>query len=258
MLLAFDLDGTLLPDTGRTIPAATAEALARLRALGVKIAIITGRDVVPPTVLDAIHPHGIATNNGGRIIIDDHVHAEATFTPEDLRAVLDHALPGARVVAFGRDALYLDHPRGEELAPWLKERDTRPLSDAVNDTILKVGFYHPNVHEHAGTLRGSHPHLTLTGAQAPYPEFLTVTPQDAHKGAALSALAAALGVPLADTVAFGDSDNDVAMLSIAGRAVQVGDLPLLRDVAHETVSGPDTLAAYLTGLADGLEAEQQR
>ena len=55
-------------------------------------------------------------------------------------------------------------------------------------------------------------------------------------------------------MAFGDSDNDVAMLEVAGHAVQLGDLPLLRAHADEMLSGPEALGAYLDALADHLSA----
>ena len=77
----------------------------------------------------------------------------------------------------------------------------------------------------------------------------------ANKGAALLAIAGALDIDMAQTVAFGDSDNDVAMLEVAGHAVQLGDLPLLRPHADEALSGPEALGAYLDALAERLETE---
>ncbi len=93
-----------------------------------------------------------------------------------------------------------------------------------------------------------------TGAQPPYPEFLTVTPAGADKGAALSIIAQRLGVPMNRVMAFGDSDNDEAMFAVAGQAVQVGRLPLLEPYAHARVESPEHLGEYLHALADTLEA----
>ena len=50
LLLAFDLDGTLIPEGGLTVPVSTRAALARLRKLGVQVAVITGRDAAPADV----------------------------------------------------------------------------------------------------------------------------------------------------------------------------------------------------------------
>lgn len=253
LLLAFDLDGTLMPDQGREVPPVTAGALSRLRALGVRLAIITGRDLAPQPVWEAAQPDAVATNNGGRIEIGGELHAEVRFTPAELETVLAHELEDARVIVFTPDALYVDLPPGREPEPWMRARNSRPLAEAPRDGVLKVGFYHPDVADFAERLRATHPQLVLTGAQPPYTQFLTVTPVGAHKGAALTLIAESLGIPLERTVAFGDSDNDVTMLELAGHAVQVGSLPLLAPHAHEAVASPGALGEYLHALTDRLE-----
>lgn len=253
LLLAFDLDGTLIPELATTVPETSVQALARLRALGVKVAVITGRDTLPRAVMQAAQPDAVSTNNGGRIELHGALHTEARFSAEDLEAVLAHELHDARVVLFTRDGLYVDLPAGAPPEAWMLARGYRPLAEAPREGILKVGFYHPRVADLAGRLRRSHPHLVLTGAQAPYTEFLTVTPEGAHKGAALTLIADALGIPHDRTVAFGDSDNDVAMLEVAGYAVQSGTLPLLAGHADAQVGGPDGLGEYLHALADRLD-----
>ncbi|MGM9320031.1 HAD hydrolase family protein [Deinococcus aquaticus] len=254
LLMAFDLDGTLIPDAGREVQPDAAQALARLRALGVKLAIITGRDTPPSQVLRVMQPDAVATNNGGRVLIGEDLHTETRFSDADLEAALAHELNGARVVLFTADGLYVDLPPGVEPEPWMVLRQYRPLADAPREGILKVGYYHPQVAAFAGRLRTTHPHLVLTGAQDPYPHFLTVTPQGAHKGAALTLIADALNVPHTQTVAFGDSDNDEAMLDVAAYAVQVGSLPLLTPHANARVPEQEHLGAFLHAWADRLAA----
>ncbi len=254
-LLAFDLDGTLIPDGGLIVPLATRAALGRLHALGVKVAVITGRDSPPSDVLDAARPDAVATNNGGSISIGGRPHTEIHFDQADLLAVLAHTLQDARVIAFTAGRIYVDAPPGTPTPPWLAQRDHAPLAELErsHDRVLKVGFYHPGIRGWRDALSQSHPHLVLTGAQPPYSDFLTVTPSGADKGAALVAVAQALGIDMQRTVAFGDSDNDLAMLELAGQAVQLGDLPLLRPHADVTLEGPEALGAYLDTLAQRLE-----
>ncbi len=247
--MAFDLDGTLITEQGREVDATTAQALARLRELGVKLAIITGRDLAPDAVMDVMQPHAVATNNGGRIVVDGELHSEARFTPADLEAVLAHELTGARIVLFTAQRLFVDLPRGTEPEPWMIARNYAPLSEAPVGDVLKAGFYHPGVADFAGRLRQSHPHLVLTGAQDPYLSFLTITPEGAHKGAALTLIADALQLPHDRAVAYGDSDNDEAMLEVAGYAVQVGRLPLLARHAHTRLDRQTELGAYLSAWA---------
>ena len=92
LLLAFDLYGTLIPELATTVPETSVQALARLRALGVKVAVITGRDTLPRAVMQAAQPDAVSTNNGGRIELHGELHTEARFSAEDLEAVLAHEL----------------------------------------------------------------------------------------------------------------------------------------------------------------------
>lgn len=43
------------------------------------------------------------------------------------------------------------------------------------------------------------------------------------KGGGLRFAAATMGVPLADTVAIGDSDNDLTMIEVAGIGIAMGN-----------------------------------
>ncbi|WP_293909341.1 HAD family hydrolase [Deinococcus sp.] len=253
-LLAFDLDGTLIIEQGLFVPDDSRAALTRLRAQGVKVAIVTGRDQPPPGVLEATRPDAVATHNGGRVEIGGELHSQLHFSSSELEAVLAHQLGGARVMAFTAEAVYIDTAPGMVVPDWLSRREHFPLAQAPRQAVTKIGFYHPGVASWRDELRsGDYGHLVYTGAQAPYPDFLTVTPGGADKGAALSIIAEQFGIPLAQVTVFGDSDNDEAMFMVAGRAVQVGDLPLLRPYAHDQVPGPEALGAYLHALADELE-----
>ncbi|WP_040206814.1 Cof-type HAD-IIB family hydrolase [Neobacillus jeddahensis] len=54
-------------------------------------------------------------------------------------------------------------------------------------------------------------------------ENLEITHQDAQKGLALEAFVQTKGIDLADTMAIGDSFNDVSMLERAGRSIAMGN-----------------------------------
>lgn len=253
LLLAFDLDKTLIADLDDEVPVETVQALNKLRRSGLFVAMITGRDRLPKSIQQAVDPDAIATNNGGRIEIRGALHSLAKFSPEDLHAVLAHELEDARVAVFTEEHLYVDLPKNTEPESWMIARQFRPLSEAPMDQIVKVGFYHTGVAGYADRLRESHPHLVFTGGQDPYPHFLTVTPAGAHKAAALIAIADALNVSHHHTIAFGDSDNDKVMLEVAAYAVQVGQLPLLQPVANVQIQGPQKMGAFLEELGTKLK-----
>lgn len=248
LLLAFDFDGTLVPDGHPQLPTDLPPVLRRLSAQGVKLAAITGRDVLPPGIEDAIPFDGIATQNGGHVEVGGEVRQALYFTDEELEAVLAHSMEGVRLMMFSGGQMYVDLPEGEVPTTQQLARNPRPTAEIPRGRVQKVNFFHGDVAGHAAHLRGHQAGFTVTGAQPPYAHMMTVTPAGAHKGAAIELLARELGVPLSRTIAFGDSDNDIAMFEVAGYAVQSGDLPLLAEHADESISGPEVLAAWLEAL----------
>ncbi len=73
--------------------------------------------------------------------------------------------------------------------------------------------------------------ITVMRSNAEYLEFL---PIDANKGIALAKLADSLSIARQDTIAFGDSWNDIPMLQWAGRSVAVANAkPEVQQIADE-------------------------
>ena len=62
--------------------------------------------------------------------------------------------------------------------------------------------------------------------------FLEITQRGADKGTAMAVLCRRLGIDIAETVAFGDGDNDILLLKKAGLAVAMGNaLPAVKQCA---------------------------
>lgn len=259
LLLAFDLDGTLIPDQGGALDADTVQALRTLQGMGVKLAIITGRDEVPSAVLEAVAFDATAPNNGGAIRIQGELRHEALLGEADVAAALAHDLPGAQTVVVTRTGPFLAWPAEAEVPvqvqAWLDRHQVPLLTGAAQRTAFKVRLSHPDAARFAASLRESHPHLVVTGGCEPYLSTVCVTPAEADKAIALARIAQALGISLERTVAFGDSDNDVTLLRAAGHAVQVGAQPYLSGVADERIDKQAELGQYLLDLARRLSEQ---
>jgi hypothetical protein len=74
---------------------------------------------------------------------------------------------------------------------------------------------------------------------------LTVFAAGVSKGAAMTQLAARLGIPLSQTLAIGDGVNDVSMLRAAGIGIAMAGAPavVLRSAAYTTASNSEDGAA---------------
>ncbi len=253
-LIAFDLDGTLL-DEEKIVPARSLETVAALRERGCLFAVITGRASVPDNVMEGIRPEAWAVNNGGTIVVKGEVVAEHHI-PAAAGTALLNALPQEAHV-FAVDVggqTYVRDPSDPEHDRWRAGRTLLPLFEARGKTLLRLGIHSA---EAAVLTKRIHAlgNFNVTGGVLPYSEFLTVTPERANKGEALRDIARELGVPMGDTVAFGDSDNDVAMFQAAGVAVQVGEAECLSPHAHQRVS---CAALGLPGWLENLAGELAR
>lgn len=253
LLLNFDLDRTLVHEQEMTLQPETVGALQELHDLGVKLAVITGRDRVPEGISKAAPFNALASHNGGQISVNGKAIVDLAFSEAEVAEIIAHELEGVRIILYSKGELFIHLPEGHDVPHWVGERAWSPFEASAGKPIEKIGFFHENIVQHAEKLRLTHPHLTITGAQEPYMAYLAITPAEAHKGAGMLRIADELGVPHTQTIAFGDADNDRTMLQLAGYGVRSGDLALLADVADESVSGPEDLTRWLQDFAAQLK-----
>ena len=105
----------------------------------------------------------------------------------------------------------------------IPRRDTNPIAHALLDRYGSLSAVLEAPAAALGPRWGDAYHMAVAGRA-----WLDFTLSDKGKG--LRALCAALGVDLADTMAFGDNWNDVPMLDLAGAAyLMEGADPVLRE-----------------------------
>jgi HAD superfamily hydrolase (TIGR01484 family) len=250
MLLAFDLDGTLVTRQF-TLPDATREAVRAAERAGHAVTVVTGRcEASTRRYLEALgvsRPY--ATCHGARVALRSG------------RVLLHSALPSAVVedlVARHREArlglhaglsTYVVDP---DDACWAWERaegfELVPLHRYAGEAVTKAVLRRaPGMLE---ALRARHGGVTLYASL----DHVEVIAAEAHKGEALRLIAAELGFAREDVIAFGDGENDASMLAWAGHAVSVGDaVDAARAAAHEHVAAPEAL-----GVAGWIDAHLLR
>lgn len=230
--IACDLDGTLMDSTGR-IDSQDVEGLRAAAALGLPLALITGR---PSRCLaDVRHVtslfHRVYACNGAERLDSRGNRIQMTPLPLDRASgVISSAramFPGCAFAVefgllFGFEAEYSHWPatdndpnaitgniesvltHGHDIAklllkvPGVKARD---VVEALVNLGLDVSVTHSNLHDSEGPVEIAH--------------------QTSTKGDALQDFARDFAVSLAHTAVFGDRANDVAMLNIAGHPVAV-------------------------------------
>ena len=185
-LLAFDLDGTLIPEQERNLSIETSELMRQLGATGMKLAAITGRDTVTERLREEGGLHATAANNGGLIHVAGTLLHEETLTEADVDALLRHGLPGVPESPYPTALVFSRHghaitPQDTVDAEWMKKFGIKHLTPQHRKTAYKVLYSHPQAAAQANHLRITQPHLVVTGGSEPYLNFVSVTPRKPRK-----------------------------------------------------------------------------
>lgn len=244
-LLAFDFDGTLFDEQEQQVPEELFDLIQQAYDSGIRIALITGRWELPPEFLARLPHHARATSNGGQVRIQDEIHVQHLISSEDVKRIAHLTHTEAELYAFSPTHFFTRAPQGARSQRWSRYLPVKPFEEVYGAEVMKLNVDHTSVPDLKTTLSEHLPHLTLTGGQEPYQHFLTITPTQANKAEALKYIASTLGVHLKNTTVFGDSDNDIEMLRVAGHAVQIGHMSYLQEVSDEQLDRPADIAQWL-------------
>ena len=234
MLIATDLDGTLVPNASTSVSPFTAEVLKRVDEAGIPVVFVTGR---PLRWMEAFWPHigehGLAVVSNGAITYDVHNREVVTTTGIEptvgleIAAAISAAVPGSAFAIERMDGIrhgtdFIDRHRVPQDSP------SGPLAEIWDEPALKLlvrneGLDHDEFRDRVIAAVGDLAHATWS-----IPGLVEISAAGVTKASALIGLCETLGVEAADVVAFGDMPNDIPMLTWAGTSYAMAD-------AHESV-----------------------
>lgn len=219
-LVCIDVDGTLIGSSGEAPPAVW-DAAARARALGIRLALCTGRPAFGVT-------RGYAERlNGTGWHVFQEIYTDSDYATEST---------GARA---RRHAGLLGLP--------FRPRDFGSLEGRIVRAQWLLA------HDEAeAVLAEPHDELNLSLSHAPQmPDtaFVNVTPSGVDKASAVREIADACGVPLERVMMVGDGYNDLGVMRVVGHPVAMGNAEReIHAVARRSVGHVDA-----GGLAEALE-----
>ncbi len=229
-LIAIDLDGTLL-NSEKKISAYNMEVLRKAAAKGVYVALASGRvfsDVIELSETIAKGQPVICSNGAMACLGDpfDVVYCECLCKAK-LRQVVevlekekcyyhvycdDGAVMESRTANPGKKRKLNCY----DYAGDILSGDEMPKY--VGDGALKVVCFTPDT-EKLARIRKAMEKLGDLEINTSWWDNLEMLAKGVTKGASLHALADALNIPIEETMAFGDNENDLPMLNEAGFAV---------------------------------------
>ena len=260
-IISLDIDGTLY-NSQRQITPTTRAALLRAQEKGAVLVLASGRPtagLVPiAQELDMQRYHGMLLSyNGG--VVQDFMTGEVIYSctiPVPLaKNLLRHLekFPVNPIVDDGK-TIYTTDPNGfkvpyESQSNHLAIRQVENICDAVDFSPAKILIASPEdiLQEH--TLAISQPFAEHLSFVLSAPVYLEATPFGVNKADALRKTCEVLGVSTDDIIAFGDAQNDIPMLKLAGYGVAMGNAcSALKEIADEVTATNDE-----DGIARTLE-----
>ena len=260
-IISLDIDGTLY-NSQRQITPATRAALLRAQEKGAVLVLASGRPtsgLLPiAQQLDMWRHHGmLLAYNGG--VVNDCMTGEAIYSctiPVPLaKKLLRHLekFPVNPIVDDGT-TIYTTDPEGfqvpyESKSNHLDVIQVENICDAVDFSPAKILIAAPEDVLQANKSAISQPFAAEMSFVLSSPVYLEATPFGVNKADALRKTCEALGVSTADIIAFGDAQNDIPMLELAGYGVAMGNAcEALKEIADEITSTNDE-----DGIAHTLE-----
>lgn len=258
-MLFFDVDGTIVCEDG-TIPESTTEAIRSLQKQGHSCIINTGRplaDIYPP--LSDIPWDGYICACGQDIFWKGRHIFRKEFDP----AVCEKIIEMAKKCCGG---IYYESPNGAAIDNWFHIRNTEidaavlrfekrgiPVRSLVQSPELrmeKICFFYDENSDEKAFLDFIRPYCTIIKRD---PSFYELPPIGCSKASGIQFLCDLFHISPQDCYAFGDSQNDVAMLRCVGHPIAMQHAPEeVRQIAEYVTPSPQNDGIYLAVQKLGL------
>lgn len=227
-LIFFDIDGTLIANGNPNIPESAKRAIAKARENGHICMINTGRTrgMVGPEIRNQVEFDGFLLGCGTMVEYRSEILFHNTFDLEQSQAILD-ALGRCRVDAIleGSVNLYCDLPENmhtdyfREYVKNYKDFHFEPYATALGN-YDKLFAYADNEREMESFYNEIKTKLEFIDRER---GFYEIVPKGYSKATGIRYMADLLHIPMEDTVAIGDSNNDLSMLECVGTAIAMGN-----------------------------------
>lgn len=241
-LVFLDIDGTLLPPGQMVVPDSAVQAMKKARAKGHKLFLCTGRNLRMTKPLFHYGFDGFVCSAGGYVGCGDDILVDITMPPEDvvgLRSAMerhgvectletrDDTYGGVQMIERYAGMMEKSGVLNSEAERWRKMMEfgmtIRPLSEYHGEPVYKVVYI-------AGSAAALDEAKKLYEDRYLFCESLIGSTDTGilngelinrrfNKGTGIRAICDHLGVSLADTIGFGDSDNDLQMTEVVGTSV---------------------------------------
>ena len=259
-LVAVDEDGTFLRDHVTYDHERFERIWDRMHELGVRFCVATGNQLYQVRSLFPTHAHemSIVSANGAHVVDGDEEVFVAQASDEARRRMIElcHERPEVPFSMLGADGAYVEHTCSQaffdDMATYCTRQfwvdDYAEVTDRIfmfssvvdeDDVLREIAYFDE-------TLGGL---MDVVGSGEGY--FDVVCP-GVSKATGLARLCERFGIAPDKVVAFGDSDNDLAMLDFAGIGYAMAQAPENVRAAADRIAPPNDEDGVLVVLEELL------
>jgi len=227
-IIFFDIDGTLVSGGTQKMPESTIKAIQKARENGHICMINTGRAkaLVGEDIRGQVEFDGFLMGCGTMIEYRDEILLHKTFSTEEslriMRGIKQHRIDA---ILEGPENNYCDKLETfhyEVFRRYIAHLDEKYYTDWENapGKFDKFFCYVEELERMEGFRREFADLLDVIDREN---HFFEIVPKGYSKASAISFMAKRLNMDLKDTVAIGDSNNDLPMLECVGTAIAMGN-----------------------------------
>lgn len=244
----FDVDGTLLSHTSKSVPASTRDALVQLREAGIRVAVSTGR-----------HLNEFERLPVGDLSFDAYIMVNGQmYLDEDRRLVWGNEIPEEAVKSltrvFEEKQICLLFVEERNIYGNCVNEMVERAHEAISTPLPRIDSYTGNkLYQIVAYLpRGEEYRIEKDLAGCSYARWsdygIDIFASSEGKVAGIRRFMAENGILPEELMAFGDGENDIGMLQLAGVGIAMGNAPdCVKAAADEVTDGVDD-----NGIANAL------
>ena len=219
----FDVDGTLLSHKSNDVPEGTRRALAKLRDLGIKTVVATGRHMIEYNKLpvSSIKFDAYLTLNGDLMLDENKRVYEGTPIDRGEMEVLSRIFSAKKIpfVMIGENERYINYVNETVIRTQKETKGTVPeVGNWDGEDVFQILAFVPE--REKKLLEDLLDECAVTSWSD---TGIDIIPKGGGKSSGISKFLKQYGIDRTETMAFGDGENDIEMLKFAGIGVAMGN-----------------------------------
>ncbi|AGX04637.1 MULTISPECIES: Cof-type HAD-IIB family hydrolase [Bacillaceae] len=222
-IIFFDVDGTITHHEDGSISDKMKETIFKLKEQGIKVAAATGRPLSLCREIEELGIDTFVTANGGYVKHRDQVIHKVTLDPQVIRDVAAFSLAENHGLSYFTEEFSTNGVQSEEILKTLKETlaftDYPPFYENIHEQEVYLMCLYANEEMMEKYIR-AFPDLSF---QRWHPFIANVLQKEVSKSLAIMKVLEFFEIEPSEMVAFGDGNNDIDMLELAGLGIAMGN-----------------------------------